>query len=338
MRRRTKRRLWIWGSVGVVVLVIAAVYGWYRWNLRPVNLNATTPIAVNIEHGERVSAIAGQLESAKIIRSRWAFEAYLTLNGLRRKVEAGYYVLIPADPASTNARIITRGIVVNKAFLVPEGATIKQIEATASETWLRGTSLPAAMSDSYPNGFLAARPVGASLEGYLFPDTYEIAPSTTPHQLVAEMLDNFGRKVTPADSAGFAAEGLTLNQGLTLASMVEKEVSNPTDRPIVAQIFLKRLSIGMKLESNVTSIYALALDPSLGSTAALANVNSPYNTYKTVGLPPGPICNPSLESIDAVLHPASTSYLYFLTDKDGVAHYATTAAGHEANVAKYLGQ
>lgn len=334
-----KRRLYLpWIILAIVALVIGGTYGWYRWNLRPVDPNKTTPVAIGITQGEHLPAIARELESAGLIRSRWAFEVYLILNGLRGKVEAGYYVLIPADPATTNARIITRGIVVNKAFLVPEGTTIQQIEDKAAADWLRGNQLPAALSDSYPNTFLAARPAGATLEGYLFPDTYEIAPSTTPHQLVAEMLDNFGRKVTPADVAGFKAEGLTLQQGITLASIVEKEVSNSADRPIVAQIFLKRLSIGMKLESDVPSLYALSHNPKLGNPAAPAQVNSPYNTYQFAGLPPGPISNPGLSSIEAVLHPASTNYLYFLTDKSGAAHYSTTFAGQQANVAKYLGQ
>ncbi len=336
--RRRRRHIITWAAVAGLLAIIGGLYGWYRWNLRPADPSQTTPVAISITKGEHLSTIAGELQAAGLIRSRWAFELYLVLNGLRSKVEAGYYVLIPADPTTTNARIITRGIVVNKAFLVPEGATIQQIENSAAETWLRGTELPAALSDSYPNTFLAARPSGATLEGYLFPDTYEISPSTTPHQLVAEMLDNFDRKVTPADVAGFKAEGLTLHQGITLASMVEKEVANPADRPIVAQIFLKRLALGMKLESDVPSLYALSLNPKLGDPAAPAQVASPYNTYQNIGLPPGPICNPGLAAIGAVIHPAATNYLYFVTDKSGVTHYATTFAAHQANVAKYLGQ
>lgn len=332
------RRHLAWIVVGVAVAGVGALYGWYRWNLRPADTNQTTPVAISITQGEHLSAITAELQTAGLIRSRWAFELYLILNGLRAKVEAGYYVLIPADPATTNARIITRGIVVNKAFLVPEGATIKQIEGSATQDWLRGGELPAALTESYPNTFLASRPAGASLEGYLFPDTYEISPSTTPHQLVVEMLDNFGRKLTLADIAGFKSEGLTLHQGLTLASMVEKEVANENDRPIVAQVFLKRLAQGMKLESDATAIYGLSLNPGAGSAAAPAQINSPYNTYRIAGLPPGPICNPGLSAIQAVLHPSATSYLYFVTDKSGTAHYATTFAAHQANVAKYMGK
>lgn len=336
MKRFFKR--W-WPILGLVIigLLLTAGYFVYRLNLRPVNRSLPTPVAISIDKGARVPTIAKQLEANGVVRSRWAFQVYVTIHGLRRKIEAGYYELSPADSTATNAKIIARGIVVNKAFLVPEGATEQKIEANAAVTWLRGAELPAAMSDSYPNAFLTTRPAGSTLEGYLFPDTYEIAPTTTPHELIQAMLNNFGAKVTPQIIAGFAKQGLSLHQGLTLASVVQSEVSKPADQPTVAQIFLKRLSIGMMLESDVTANYG-ATQLGITSYTDISSIRSPYNTYLHTGLPPGPICNPGITAIEAVANPSTTSYLYFIADKQGNTHYATTLAEHQANVAKYLNQ
>jgi UPF0755 protein len=239
-----------------------------------------------------------------------------------------------SKPATT---FISRGIVVNKAFLVKEGETLKQLEVSANEQWLRGGDLPAALAEPYSNQFLSGRPAGASLEGYLFPDTYQIAPSTTPQQLVQAMLDNFGRKVSPELVGGFQKQGLTLHQGLTLASIVESEVAHEADRPLVAQVFLKRLRQGMKLESDVTANYG-ATQLGITSFSDIKSINSPYNTYLHTGLPPGPICNPGLSAMSAVANPAATDYLYFVADKAGNTYFAKTYTEHQANVAKYLNQ
>lgn len=337
---RRKPSVMRWVGIGLVVLagiLVVAGYAVYRVNLGAANPKIPDPIAVSIAPGERTPAIAKQLEDQKIIRSRWAFSVYITIHGLRRNIQAGYYELSPADSAITNAKIIARGIVVNKAFLVPEGATIQKIQDNAAQNWLRGGDLPVAMKDSYANTFLAQRPAGATLEGYLFPDTYEIAPSTTPHQLVQAMLNNFGLKVTPQIVAGFATQGLTLHQGITLASIIQSEVGRPPDEPGVAQVFLKRLKLGMMLESDVTANYG-AGQLGITSYTDIKSINSPYNTYIHTGLPPGPICNPGMAAINAVIHPATADYLYFVADKSGVTHYASTYAQHQANVAKYLGQ
>lgn len=335
-----KRPWWQWallGTAGLLVISIVSTAVVFVTQLRPVNRSLKQPIAVSITKGQRTAEIAKQLKQMGLIRSPWAFQAYLVLSGQRGRIEAGYYELSAADSTAHNIKVITHGIVVNKAFLVPEGATIAQIEAQATQDWLKGSDLVAAMKEAYPNQFLTQRPPAATLEGYLFPDTYNISPSTSAHQLVQEMLNNFDQKVTPEVIAGLAAQGLTLHQGLTLASIVEKETPKASDRPIVAQVFLKRLRSGMKLGSSVTAIYGAHLS---GNTSAgedeAAGVTSPYNTYLVAGLPPGPIGNPGLAAIDAVAHPAGTDYLYFLADSSGTTHYARTYAEHQANIAKYL--
>lgn len=337
---KKRDRIWRWSLIGAAIVgvsVIITAYLVYLANLRPVDPKLPTPVPFSITAGQSTPTIAKRLEAAGIIRSRWAFSAYVTLHGLRRKIEAGYYELSPADSAVTNAKIVARGIVVNKAFLVREGATLQQIEDQAAATWLRGAELPAALAEPYPNAFLADRPAGATLEGYLFPDTYDIAPTTSPHQLVQSMLNNYGQKVTPAIVAGFTAQGLSQFEALTLASIIQSEVAHPADMPVVAQIFYKRLHSGMKLGSSVTAFYgARQLGLKNTTEANVAGVDSPYNTYLHTGLPPGPICNPGIEAIKAVVTPATTDYLYFIADKQGNTHFAATYVEHQANVAKYL--
>jgi UPF0755 protein len=146
------------------------------------------------------------------------------------------------------------------------------------------------------------------------------------------MLDNFGKRVGPEYTQAFAAEGLTLHQGLTLASVIEKEVHSPADRPIVAQVFLKRFKTGMPLGSDVTTQYAADQLHVPFDT----NLDSHYNTRRYPGLPPGPICSPGLGALDAAARPATTDYLYFLSDKNGKTYFAKTYAEHQQNIVKYL--
>ncbi len=146
------------------------------------------------------------------------------------------------------------------------------------------------------------------------------------------MLDNFAKKVAATDAAKqYAATGLTLHQGVTLASIVEKEVSTAEDRAMVAQVYINRLKIGMPLQADPTVAYVAE---ATGKDFDV-KINSPYNTYVAKGLPPGPICNPSLSAIMAMAHPKANDYIYFLADKQGKTHFAKTFAEHEANRAKY---
>lgn len=330
------KRYWLWLVIGLgAAVVIAVPVTAYQLNLRSPNTQATEAIAVSISPGDSTNKIARQLKELGIIRSPWAFQVYVTLNGLRGKIQAGYYELKPSDSAVVNAKIIAHGIVVNKSFLVREGETLQEIADQAAGSWLRGSEMPVALAETYSNEFLKQRPAGSTLEGYLYPDTYVIAPDTTPRQLVQAMLDNFGKKVTPDIVAGFAAKGFSLHQGLTLASIIEAEVAHEADRPIVAQVFLKRLQMGMKLESSPTGIYGAALKGQTATEANVLGVDSPYNTYRVAGLPPGPINNPSVSSMRAVINPASTDYVYFVADKSGNTYFAKTYAEHLANVAQH---
>ena len=179
-------------------------------------------------------------------------------------------------------------------------------------------------------------------EGYMFPDTYLIPRDATGAAVAKMFLDNFNKKVTPQMQEDAKKTGLTFTQTITLASIVEREGKTDADRPVIAGILLNRIKLGMPLQVDATLQYALGYQPFEKTwwkkelTDDDKKINSPYNTYTNVGLPPAPIANPGLASITAAIYPATTDYLYYLHDKTGSAHYAKTVEDHDANIRKYL--
>lgn len=182
---------------------------------------------------------------------------------------------------------------------------------------------------SYPA--LADNPPNTSLEGFLYPDSYQRSDTTAPQQIVEEALNEMQTRLTANIRAGFASEGLTVYQGVTLASIVEKEVPSQADRNQVAEIFLKRLGMNMPLDSDASTLYG-AIE---AGVAPNINYPSPYNTYLNKGLPPSPIGTVSTSSLEAVAHPATTDWLYFVSGDNGKTYYATTLAEQQSNVANY---
>jgi UPF0755 protein len=183
--------------------------------------------------------------------------------------------------------------------------------------------------------FLIDKPQSATLEGYLFPDTYRFYKSATPDQVVQKLLDTFGEKVILPLQDQITESKHTIFQIITLASIIEKEVKSDADRRIAAGIFWKRLELGMPLQSDATVNYITGKQ-ALQPTNADLSTDSLYNTYKYPGLPPGPIDNPSFSAIRAVVNPEETSYLYFLTKPDGTTVFSKTYEEHLANKKRYL--
>ena len=332
----SSRWRWILGVATAIILILIGVVGWYWWALQPVNRHATTGISYTLASGTKVTDVASQLQHHGIIRSATAFTWYVTAANLRRSLEAGDYSLSPAASTPHIAQAIAGGKVAEHNLVVPEGSTVTQIRTAAVKQGISVTAFNAALGATYTSPELAGRPAGdTSLEGYLFPDTYMVKQPPDAQVLLQTMLDTFNKQVSATTiPQGFAAQGLTMQQGVTLASIVEKEVSKPADQALVAQVFLNRIAAGLPLQSDVTVDYASQLTGLPFSTS----LNSPYNTYLYKGLPPGPICNPGLVAMQAVAHPTPNTYLYFVAGKDGVTHYATTFAQHEQNVQQYLNQ
>lgn len=329
----------------VPILLIAAALWWFFEELQPVNAEDETSVTIEVPQQRGVRAIAAELADAKLIRNEYAFIAAVVLSGLGKDLKAGTFILSPSMSATAIAReLAKRSAATEVTITIPEGWTADQIASYLAQKGI-GTKedfLSAArVTDSrtlLPDDrfdFLAGRPAGATLEGYLFPDTYRVFPNATAADVVGKMLANFGVKVTPETRARIETKGMTLFGVVTLASIVEHEVTKDQDRAMVADVFLRRLQIGMPLESDATVNYVTgkrALQP----TKADTEVESPYNTYRHTGLPPGPIGNPGLSSIMAVVNPQPNSYFYFLTDPTGAVHYATTYEEHLANKQRYL--
>lgn len=311
--------------------LLVAGYATYRVLLAPPSESTTEEMFVVVS-GESAPTIAKHLKEAGLIKSPTAFVTYLNLHGLRADIKAGSYSLSPNLSAGEIAEIMADGKVTTKRLVIPEGTTLAKIIDLAADQGVDAQAMRFALASPHYQAFLSSKPANVDLEGYLFPDTYQIGATTSAADLVNAMLDTFGQRVTDQYVAELSAQGLTLHQGLTIASIVEREVNKAEDRPIVAQIFLKRYRMGMPLGSDVTVHYAADL---AGKPFDLS-IDSPYNTRKYAGLPPGPICSPSLQSIEAVMKPAKTDYLYFLTGKDGKDYFAKTYDEHQRNIAKYL--
>ncbi|MBI5405331.1 MAG: endolytic transglycosylase MltG [Candidatus Kerfeldbacteria bacterium] len=326
------------------ILVVAAV-GWFFVELQPVEKNSEATVAVTIEANSGVNAIATKLEEQGLIRSRLAFQVAVVLAGIGKDLQAGTYEFTRGQSATAIARAMSKGPDTKEVELtVVEGWTIKQIGQQLEKEGLgtaQGFIVTASTHDSrdlFPNepfDFLSGRPTTATLEGYLFPDTYRFFPDATAQDVVKKLLLNFGTKLTSTLRGEIAAQGRTIHEVVTLASIVEREVRTDRDRGLVADIFWRRLGIGMPLQSDATVNYVTgksALQPTLTDT----EVDSPYNTYRVRGLPPGPIGNPGLASLTATIRPITNDNLYFLTDSSGAVHYAKTYEDHLANKRQYL--
>lgn len=328
-----------------ILLLIFAIGGWFAFTQRAVSRDTTT-VLIEIAPGQSVRTIAQKLKDAKIIRNTQIFSFYVALHGVSGKLQAGTYKLSP----SMNLPTIVQGIAFGKAvsneiiIQVLEGWNSEQMGAYFEQKGLFSSAdwnAAVATTDIHsllPNAsfsILSDKPATANLEGYLFPDTYRVFKHSTPADIINRMLANAQMKMTGELIAGFAQHGLTMHQALTMASIVEREARTPSDKKNVAGILYNRLALGMPLQSDVTVLYALRSASTTVSSQDL-QVDSPYNTYKNIGLPPGPIDSPGLDSLNAVANPEASNDYYFLAAPDGTVYYAKTLEEHNALKAKYL--
>jgi UPF0755 protein len=334
-RRRLPRRVWL-VVVGLIILLIVAVAGVrhvYYDNLNPVSSDQKTVI-VTIPSGSSVKQIASILHDQRLIRSAWAFEWYAHSKELSSKLQAGTYALSPSENIPTIAQTLTKGKVATRLVTIIPGKRLDQVRADLindgfSPTAVDNALLPSRYADL---PVLAYKPGSINtLEGLLFPDSFQRNADTDPAVIVRESLIEMGKKLTPDLQAAFAKQGLSPYQGLTLASIVEQEIANPDDGPKVAQVFLKRLHSNMTLGSDVTAHYGAILAGKKPSV----DYASPYNTRIHKGLPPSPIGAVSLTSLNAVAHPAPTDWLYFVAGDDGKTYFSMTLEQHNQNVQLY---
>lgn len=278
---------------------------------------------VRITSGASAPEIANQLADAHVIAHPSVLRALLRLSGASTAVQTGVYKFDAPEDMFAVAYRLVMGVYglppVRITFI--EGTTVREMSARVAS----------AFSDITADEFFT---VAKGQEGYLFPDTYFFQPGADAETIVATMRSNFDTKITSL-SGEINASGHSLSDIVTMASIVEKEGRSSAVRSMIAGILWNRLERKMPLQ--VDAVFGYIFDRATYSPSfADLKVDSPYNTYTHKGLPPGPISNPGLESIDAVLYPTKTDYLYYLTDKDGLMHYATTYAAHQANQRKYL--
>ncbi|MBI4100900.1 endolytic transglycosylase MltG [Candidatus Microgenomates bacterium] len=318
-----------------LILLVAGVLGlraWYASSLEPVPRSASDIVVLRIDSGASSAEIASQLKQEGLIRSRLAFRWYLYREGYSGRVQAGLYRLPTNLSVPELATRLVNGDTDVHSLTITSGLRLDQIMTLLEKAGFNRADIERALTASYPYTILSNKPAEVSLEGYLFPDTYRLEVDRPPEDLIDLILSNTEIKITDQIRQGWVQQGLNLHQGLTLASIVQKEVSKPDDQRQVAQVFLKRLRIGMPLEADPTFEYAAVL---LGVPASTA-IDSPYNTYKYAGLPPTPIATVELSAVQAVANPATTDWLYFLSDKEGVTHFTDNEEKHKQNIEQYL--
>jgi UPF0755 protein len=289
-----------------------------------------------IDRGASAVRIAESLEERGIVRDRTLFVLALRYRGQTGKLQAGEYRF--ADPLSTLGVLdrLVAGDVFTLAVTVPEGLTL--FEAAEHLTGLGlGEAPEFVRTFEEPGGILDLDPSATSLEGYLYPTTYRFARKVEPGEVARTMVSQFKEIFGEIRRARAKDLGLSTREVVTLASVVEKETALAEERPLIGSVFRNRLERGMPLQSDPTVIYALKLRGGFDGNLRKADLelDSPYNTYRFPGIPPGPIASPGEAAIDAVLHPADTPYLYFVARNDGSHQFSATYAEHVAAVRRY---
>ena len=327
--------------VGIAFVVLVNQLNRFYWQ------NPSKDVAAQefrVEEGTSFIAVAQDLTDQEIIANATWFRIMAEFAGLTDDVQVGTYQLYPGEDFKTTLAIITAGTTegVDVRITIPEGFTLKQMgellvaKGLVTEVeWLNATGMDSPL-ESHEFVVAAQKPDDVDLEGYLFPDTYRFSVDMGAEGIAKIMLDNMAEQVENLGRPNGDAAGMTMHEVLTLASIVEREVRQPSTMKNVADIFLKRLEIGMALQADSTVNYITGGDDPSISLEDRDNTDSPYNTYRYPGLPPGPISAPGMNAIDSVLNPAANNYLYFLTTDSGEIYYAVTHDEHVANKARYL--
>lgn len=313
-----------------VALILLAAVLWLCWALM-LPVAPAHPQTLLITAGSSTRTIASELATRGVVRSRWAF-ALLKVAQPHRRLKAGEYRFTrPANAIEVFERI-ARGDVVTYTVVVPEGYNIFDIASAIEGSGLAQKEAFLAVARD-PALVHAIDPAATSLEGYLYPATYQFAHNTTPHEIAATMVRRFEKETQLLDLH------TNVHRVVTLASIVEKETAAADERPQIASVYTNRLAKHMALAADPTVIYAAQLRGNYRGAIYQSDLlsDSPYNTYRAIGMPPGPIANPGAASLKAAMHPASTPYLFFVAVGDGSGRhrFATNFEQHEHNVVAY---
>jgi UPF0755 protein len=320
------------------VLVIAALLGGgatlaaVRWALSPL-MSAAPGSLFYVRSGASLAEVAGELESRGLIRSAFAFEWLARYRGRAGDLQVGEYQLSAAQGPEEILSTIAEGKVETYAVVIPEGLTAQQIgDRLEAAGLVSAAEFRPFLED--PASAVKLGVEGSSLEGYLFPETYRLPHGLGSAEVAKVMVDQFlgvWREIEPRARE----QGLSMRDVVILASIVEKETAAPEERPLIASVFRNRLRRGMRLETDPTVIYGIPdFDGNL-RRRDLENAANPYNTYIIPGLPPGPIANPGSDALHAVVDPAESEYLFFVSRNDGTHSFSKTYSEHVLAVNKY---
>ena len=326
----------------LLIAVILFAWAYYSYQVASSVSNSSEVASFEIKSGQGVNQISTSLYSRGLIKSMFWFEVYVWQKNLERDFIAGVHDL----PLNLNIREITAKLTnpgeSETTITVIEGWNNREIAGYLAEKDLveeeEFLNLVSSNLSQFANlyDFLADKPAGADLEGYLFPDTYRVFKNSSAAEIARKMLDNFEAKLTPKMRLDIKSQGWSVFEVVTLASVIEKEVRTPEDMKTVSGIFRKRLEANIALQSDATVNYVTGKGR-IQPTADDLKVDSPYNTYQYRGLPPTPIANPGLNAINAAIYPENNPYYYFLTTKEtGEVIYSRTYDEHLQNKAKYL--
>lgn len=319
------------GAVGLAWILFLALQGW--WLLVPAPALQAGAQVVEIPAHQSVLGVARRLERAGLIRSPLGFTLLSTLRGSARSLKAGEYEIPQNATTLLILSLLEEGKVKKHMILFPEGGTVQDLARLLAGEGLARADEVLGLA-GYPK-FLRSLGIDAeSLEGYLFPDTYHFIKGMTAEEMLARMVQRLREQLTPEILARAEAKGLTLHQLLTLASIIEKEAIAPRERPLISAVFWNRLRREMPLQADPTVQYAVGKERRALTRADL-QVNSPFNTYRFPGLPPGPIASPGRAAILATVEPAKAPYLYFVSTGGDRHHFSVTLEEHNSAVARY---
>ena len=302
----------------IFFIILLGIFFIWQGIYLPKDLALTENKLFSIERGQSLFKIAENLEEEDLIKNEFLFDFYIITKGMSRKLQAGDYLFNPSMSITEITKKIISGEVAKIEVTIPEGFTVKQIEERLN------LKLPE-----------------TDLEGFLFPDTYQFSYGASAEEVVRKMLDNFDKKLTSDLREEIAAQGKTIFEIVTMASLLEKEVKTKEEKEIVSGIFWKRIEEGRPLDSCATIAYILGggnwtFEEMRKEIARGKEIDSPYNTYKYLGLPLGPICNPGLESIIAAVYPKNSEYWYYFSTPEGETIFSRTLEEHNIAQAKYL--
>lgn len=329
-------------AIGLVIVSIGFTVFLFETH-RTIELNGLVNVSIEENSGTEGAVMA--LHSAGVIQSRWALLLQLLFTGERSNIKSGEYQFSGSVTMQDVIDIITQAKIVQPEVQITllEGWTNEDMATYLSEAGVVDFDGFVETADTHhsqqilPNNeypYLVDKPLSVGLQGYLFPDTYRVFEGETEVGIIEKMLDTFDAKFTQSMRDDLAINNRTIFDAVTLASIVEREVLTPEDKAIVAGIFWKRIDNSVRLQSDATINYVTNKGDTTPSGSDL-NVESAYNTYRNDGLPPTPICNPGLDSLEAVVYPEETEYWFFLTTPDGEVVYSVTYEDHLANRALY---